>query len=152
MRCARSTARARPAAAPRANDQYVEITADFRHYIDDPHVDPVRKAVTADRLRIVDIVPEVAVISTYWSLASGAAPVALVAVLLAQRIGIEVEGLAHGPLPFSARAEPCRDKLKSTYRNNAKFASPSSARNKPREICLPRFHAASALTLDQSRM
>ena len=25
---------------PEANDQYVEITADFRHYIDDPHVDP----------------------------------------------------------------------------------------------------------------
>src|SRR6476646_8166955 len=25
---------------PQANDQYVEITADFRHYIDDPHVDP----------------------------------------------------------------------------------------------------------------
>jgi hypothetical protein len=25
---------------PEANDQYVEMTADFRHYIDDPHVDP----------------------------------------------------------------------------------------------------------------
>ena len=25
---------------PDANDQYVEVTADFRHYIDDPHVDP----------------------------------------------------------------------------------------------------------------
>jgi len=25
---------------PEANDQYVEITADFRHYIDDPHVEP----------------------------------------------------------------------------------------------------------------
>ena len=25
---------------PEANDQYVEITADFRHYVDDPHVDP----------------------------------------------------------------------------------------------------------------
>jgi hypothetical protein len=26
---------------PEANDQYVETTADFRHYIDDPQVDPV---------------------------------------------------------------------------------------------------------------
>ena len=25
---------------PDANDQYIEVTADFRHYIDDPHVDP----------------------------------------------------------------------------------------------------------------
>ena len=25
---------------PEANDQYVEITADFRHYVDDPHVEP----------------------------------------------------------------------------------------------------------------
>src|SRR6478672_1748998 len=25
---------------PEANDQYIEITADFRHYIDDPHVEP----------------------------------------------------------------------------------------------------------------
>src|SRR5712672_191197 len=33
---------------PEANDQYVEITADFRHYIDDPHVDPgfTRKPLT----------------------------------------------------------------------------------------------------------
>ena len=33
---------------PDANDQYVEITADFRHYIDDPHVDPgfTRKPLT----------------------------------------------------------------------------------------------------------
>ena len=33
---------------PEANDQYVEITADFRHYIDDPHVGPgfTRKALT----------------------------------------------------------------------------------------------------------
>jgi hypothetical protein len=25
---------------PDGNDQYVEVAADFRHYIDDPHVDP----------------------------------------------------------------------------------------------------------------
>ena len=25
---------------PDGNDQYIEVTADFRHYIDDPHVDP----------------------------------------------------------------------------------------------------------------
>src|ERR1700720_536171 len=33
---------------PEANDQYVEITADFRHYIDDPHVEPgfTRKPLT----------------------------------------------------------------------------------------------------------
>ena len=33
---------------PEANDQYVEITADFGHYIDDPHVDPgfTRKPLT----------------------------------------------------------------------------------------------------------
>ena len=33
---------------PEANDQYVEITSDFRHYIDDPHVDPgfTRKPLT----------------------------------------------------------------------------------------------------------
>jgi hypothetical protein len=31
-----------------ANDQHVEVTADFRHYIDDPHVDPgsTRKPLT----------------------------------------------------------------------------------------------------------
>jgi hypothetical protein len=39
---------------PDANDQYVEVTADFRHYIDDPHVDPgfARKALSD----IVDVV------------------------------------------------------------------------------------------------
>src|SRR6476661_4588477 len=33
---------------PEANDQYIEITTDFRHYIDDPHVDPgfTRKPLT----------------------------------------------------------------------------------------------------------
>jgi cation diffusion facilitator CzcD-associated flavoprotein CzcO len=33
---------------PEANDQYVEITADFRHYVDDPHVEPgfTRKPLT----------------------------------------------------------------------------------------------------------
>ena len=33
---------------PDANDQYVEIASDFRHYIDDPHVDPgfTRKPLT----------------------------------------------------------------------------------------------------------
>ena len=33
---------------PDANDQYVQVTADFRHYIDDPHVDPgfTRKPLT----------------------------------------------------------------------------------------------------------
>src|SRR6478609_4540032 len=33
---------------PEANDQYVEITADFRHYVDDPHVEPgfTRKLLT----------------------------------------------------------------------------------------------------------
>jgi len=33
---------------PDGNDQYVEIAADFRHYIDDPHVDPgfTRKPLT----------------------------------------------------------------------------------------------------------
>ena len=25
---------------PEGNDQYVEVAADFRHYIDDPHVEP----------------------------------------------------------------------------------------------------------------
>jgi hypothetical protein len=45
-------------------------------------------------------------------------PIALVTVLLAQGIGIEVEDLAHGPLPLSsARAQPMRRKdFKSTYR------------------------------------
>ena len=32
--------RARARLRPDSNDQYVEVTADFRHYIDDPHVDP----------------------------------------------------------------------------------------------------------------
>ena len=33
---------------PDANDQYVEVAADFRHYIDDPHVEPgfTRKPLT----------------------------------------------------------------------------------------------------------
>ena len=33
---------------PEANDQYVQMTADFRHYIDDPHVAPgfTRKSLT----------------------------------------------------------------------------------------------------------
>ena len=33
---------------PDANHQYVQVTADFRHYIDDPHVDPgfTRKPLT----------------------------------------------------------------------------------------------------------
>jgi len=33
---------------PEANDQYIEITAGFRHYVDDPHVDPgfTRKPLT----------------------------------------------------------------------------------------------------------
>ena len=33
---------------PDGNDQYVEVAADFRHYIDDPHVDPgfARKPLT----------------------------------------------------------------------------------------------------------
>ena len=33
---------------PDANDQYVQVTADFRHYIDDPHVEPgfTRKPLT----------------------------------------------------------------------------------------------------------
>ena len=37
-----------------ANGQYVEVTADFRHYIDDPHVDPgfTRKPLTDE----VDVV------------------------------------------------------------------------------------------------
>jgi hypothetical protein len=39
-----------------------------------------------------------------------------VALLLAQGIGIEVEGLAHGPLPLSsARAEPVRRVIRKQF-------------------------------------
>ena len=39
---------------PEANDQYVEITADFRHYIDDPHVDPgVTREPLSDAVDVV---------------------------------------------------------------------------------------------------
>jgi cation diffusion facilitator CzcD-associated flavoprotein CzcO len=40
MCCAKSSQERDRRLRPEANDQYVEITADFRHYIDDPHVDP----------------------------------------------------------------------------------------------------------------
>ena len=55
MPCARSTARsATSGCAPTANDQYVEITADFRHYIDDPYVDPgFTRAPLTDEVDVV---------------------------------------------------------------------------------------------------
>ena len=61
-------------------------------------------------MRIVDIVAEVGGDLDVLVIGLGAQPpVALVAVLLAQGIGIEVKGLALGPLPLSsARAELMR--------------------------------------------
>jgi hypothetical protein len=72
-------------------------------------------------VRIVDIVPEVGGYLDVLVIGLGAQPpVALVAVLLAHRIGIEVKGLAHGSLPLilgTSRAHAA-DELKSTYRRS----------------------------------
>jgi hypothetical protein len=49
---------------PDGNDQYVEVAADFRHYIDDPHVEPgfTRKPLT----NAVDVVIVGAALAASW--------------------------------------------------------------------------------------
>ena len=80
---------------------------------DDHHVDRVGEGLAGEAgvdVRIVDIVAEVGGDLDVLVIGLGAQPpVALVAVLLAQGIGIEVKGLAHGPpLIVGTSREPMR--------------------------------------------
>ena len=80
---------------------------------DDHHVDRVGERLAGEAgldMRIVDIVAEVGGDLDVLVIGLGAqTPVALVAVFLAQGIGIEVKGLAHGPpLIVGTSREPMR--------------------------------------------